>query len=295
MELIPAKSILSPWHEAGWFAGNYGMNLYKGCCHGCIYCDSRSECYGIQDFDRVRGKKDALDILGRELKARRKKGVILTGSMCDSYNPFEKELKNTRRALEMMDQNSFGTAIMTKSALVTRDVDVLSSIARHSPAAVSLTITAAEDGLCRKIERHVAVSSQRFSALEELSKKGINCGVLLMPLLPFINDTAENVEAIVNRAADCGAKWVFAFPGMGVTLRQNQRVYFYDRLQEDFPGLKETYIRVFGGKYECASPRHAELWEHFKECCRQKKMLYDMDAINDFLLSPYRTEQLSFY
>lgn len=295
MEFIPAKTILSARYDAGWFGSQYTMNLYKGCCHGCIYCDSRSECYGIEDFDRVRAKENALETVARDLRAKRKKGLVITGSMSDPYNPFEASLKLTRGALELLERFGFGVAIDTKAPLVTRDIDILQRIHRHAPVAVSLTITTAEDPLCRKLERYVAPSSQRFAALRALSQAGIPCGVLLMPLLPFLNDTVENVTAIVHQTAEAGAKWVFAYPDMGVTLRQNQRGYFYDRIDEDFPGLKERYMRAFGNQYECASPHSAVLWAAFTAACRQYGLLYDMEDITRFLHAPYETEQLSLF
>lgn len=294
MEWIPAKTILSPWHEEeGWFGSRYSLNLYKGCCHGCIYCDSRSECYGIEDFDRVRGKKDELEILARELKSKRRRGVVMTGSMSDSYNPFEERYRITRGALQLMDGEGFGAAIMTKSTLVLRDADVLLAISRHSPAAVGFTVTTADDALCRRIERFTPPSGQRFAAMERLAGQGIACGILMMPLLPFINDTEDNIRALVKQTAESGGKWVFAYPGLGVTLRQNQRAYFYDRLEEGFPGLKERYILTFGDQYACASPRHQELWQCLTECCRESGLMWDMKEINAYLQQPYRTEQMT--
>ena len=293
MEYIPAKTILSPWFQEGWFASHYNMNIYRGCCHGCIYCDSRSECYGIQDFDRVRAKENALEKLAREIRSKRKKGVVLTGSMSDPYNPYEKEARLTRGALSILNEQGFGAAVMTKSPLAVRDADVLCAMLRHSPASVSITITTAQDALCRKLERRAAPSSERFAALNALAKAGVPCGVLLMPLLPFINDTLENVRQIVQRTADVGARWIFAFPDLGVTLRQNQRAYFYDRLQEDFPGLREKYMRVFGNQYACASPHAASLWEAFTSLCAEKGLMYRMEDISAALEAPYRVEQLS--
>jgi len=295
LEYIPAKTIVSSRYEGGWFGSNYTMNLYKGCCHGCIYCDSRSECYQIRDFDRVKAKENALEIIARDLRGKRQKGMVITGAMSDPYNPFEETLCLTRGALELLDQYGFGAAIDTKSPLVTRDTDILKRIQRHSPVSVSITITTAEDDLCRKVERHVAVSSRRFEALEELSRQGIPCGILLMPLLPFINDTEKNVRAIVRKAKGAGAKWIFAYPGMGVTLRQNQRVYFYDRLDESFPGLREKYLQVYGDQYECVSPRSKELWQELIHACDENGLLYRMEDISLFLHAPYRVQQMSLF
>lgn len=293
MEWIPAKTIVSAWHAEGWFGSNYTMNLYKGCCHGCIYCDSRSECYQITNFDRVRAKENALETVARDLRAKRKQAMVMTGSMSDPYNPFERQMRLTRGALQLLDQYGFGVAINTKSPLVIRDIDIISGIRRHSPAAVNITITTADDGLGRKIERRAAPSSERFAALNTLSRAGIPCGVLLMPLLPFINDTVENVTAIIQKAAENGAKWIFAYPDMGVTLRQNQRGYFYDRLDEDFPGVKEKYMRVFGNQYECASTQHAQLWLAFMEECKKQGLFYRMHDITAYLHAPYAIQQLS--
>lgn len=293
MEYIPAKTILSARYEGGWFGSNYTMNLYKGCCHGCIYCDSRSECYQIRDFDRVRAKENALETVRKELHSKRKKGMVITGSMSDPYNPFEESLHLTRGALELLDQYAFGVAIDTKSSLVTRDIDILKSIRRHSPAAVSITITTADDALSRKIERNAPPSSRRFEVLNQLAEAGIPCGILLMPLLPFINDTRKNVLAIVQQAREAGAKWIFAYPGMGVTLRQNQRTYFYDRLDEDFPGLRRRYIAAFGDQYECISPHARELWHDFTGACDRAGLLYRMQDISMFLKAPYQVQQMS--
>lgn len=293
IEYIPAKTIISSRFNGGWFGSEYAMNLYKGCCHGCIYCDSRSECYQIRDFDRVRAKENALETVARDLRSKRKKGMVITGAMSDPYNPFEKELLLTRGSLMLLDQYGFGVAINTKSPLVTRDMDILSQIRRHSPAAVSITITTADDALCRKIERHVAPSGLRFEALEQLARAGIPCGILLMPLLPFINDTEENLQAIVCRAADAGAQWIFAYPDMGVTLRQNQRGYFYDWIDEEFPGMKEKYMRAFGNQYECASPGHEQLWQTLVEGCEKRGLLFLMEDIARRLHAPYEARQLS--
>lgn len=293
MDYIPAKSILSARYEAGWFGCHYTMNLYRGCCHGCIYCDSRSECYGIQDFDRVRAKENALEILRKELRGKRRKEAVLTGSMSDPYNPFEAGLGLTRGALKALGDFGFGVSVLTKSPLVTRDKDLLSALAAHAPVSVSVTVTTGEDALCRRIERNVAPSSERFRALETLAKAGVPCGVLLSPILPFINDTEENIRSIVSRAAEAGCRWVYCAMPFGVTLRQNQRAYFYDCLDRDFPGVKKRYMNAFGGAYECFSPRSRELGEAFRNACAAYGLLFRMEDIADFLNRPFQTEQLS--
>ena len=234
MQFIPAKTLLSGYMSGNsWFGYHYNMNIYKGCCHGCIYCDSRSECYRVEHFDTVRAKKNALELLEGELRTKRKTGVIGTGAMSDPYNPFEKEYGLTRGALEAIDAHRFGIGIATKSNLVTRDIDVLSRIQRHSPVLIKITITAVDDDLGKKIEPHVPLSSQRFEAIRDLSRAELCAGILLMPVLPFITDTKENILGIVERARENGAR--FIYPAFGVTLRANQREYFYDRLEERFP------------------------------------------------------------
>ncbi len=292
MKTIPAKSILSGYGD-GWFGSNYNMNLYKGCSHGCIYCDSRSECYRITDFDTVRAKADALAILENDLRSKRKKGIIHSGSMSDPYNPFEKDAEISRGALMRIEKYGFGVVIATKSDLILRDKDILSSIQKHAPAFVNFTVTTADDDLCRKIERHVCPSSSRFHALRELSDAGIEGGILLMPILPFINDTPENILSIVSQAHEAHAKYIY--PAFGVTLRQNQREYFFDRLDEDFPGMKEQYVRYFGDAYSCESPRRSELNTIFSAECRKRGILYKMDDISKYIRKGYDREQMSLF
>lgn len=278
MEWIPAKTILSAYSASNqWFGINYNMNLYKGCSHGCIYCDSRSQCYGVEDFDKIRAKKNALSILERELKAKRRRGVVGSGAMSDPYNPFEKEYELTRGALERLNRFGYGVAIATKSNLIERDISLLKEISTHSPVLIKITITTADDALCRKIEPHVSVSSQRFEAIKKLSREGIFAGVLCMPILPFIEDSEKNIREIVAQAHENGAR--FIYPGLGVTLRQNQREWFYNKLDALFPSLKEKYIETYGNSYECKSPRNKELWKLFSEDCKKYGILYKMEDI----------------
>lgn len=278
MKLIPAKTIITKNKAPeAWFGHDYNMNIYKGCCHGCIYCDSRSECYRVENFDEVRAKENALAIIGRELKARTKSGVVGTGAMSDPYNPFERDMLLTRNALELINKHGFGASIATKSDLVTRDIDVLREINEHSPALVKLTITAFDEELCRLVEPDAPASAARLAALEKLSSNGLFCGVLLMPLLPFINDTEENVTAIIRAAAEAGAR--FVYPWFGVTLRQNQRDYFYLQLDRYFPGLKEKYTAVYGSSYECGSRNAKRLYGVTAGLCSRYGLLYRMHDI----------------
>lgn len=296
MEYIPAKTIITKNKPTSfWFDCDYNMNIYKGCCHGCIYCDSRSECYRIDNFDRVRAKENCLQIIRDELRRKVKTGVVSMGAMSDPYNPHEKELQLTRHALELINAYEFGTAIATKSNLITRDIDILKDIKFHSPVLAKLTITCADDNLSKKIERNVCTSSQRFEAIEKLSSAGIFSGVLLMPILPFVNDTIENITTIVKRAKECGAKFVYA--DFGVTLRQNQREYYYDRLKEIFPdeNLVPKYVQKYGNNYQCGSPRYKELWKGFSQQCENLGIAYRMKDINTLYRRGYQSNQLSFF
>jgi len=293
MEYIPAKTIVTKTKSGDWFGVDYNMNIYRGCCHGCIYCDSRSACYRIQDFDRVRAKKDALMIIRDDLRRKVRTGVVGTGAMSDPYNPFEAELRLSRNALELLYAFHFGVAITTKSTLVTRDVDVLQDIQKQSPILVQLTITTAEDELCRKIEPGVPVSSERFRALRTLAEGGIYCGVLLMPILPFINDTEDNVRTLVRLSYENGAK--FIYPAFGMTLRTGQREYYYRQLDAQFPGLREKYVARYGERYHCPSPRAKRLYGILAEECQRLGLRYRMRSIVEDYKRGYAPPQLSFF
>ncbi len=294
MEFVPTKTIISGYAEnSSWFGTNYNMNIYKGCSHGCIYCDSRSECYRVDDFDRVRAKENALALIERDLRSKRKKGVVGTGAMSDPYNPNEKEFKLTRGALELIDRYGFGAAIATKSNLIERDIDILKDISKHSPVLVKITVTTADDNLCKTIEPNVSVSSERFKAIEKLSREGIFAGVLLMPVLPFIEDTTENIEGIIELAHQSGAR--FIYPAFGMTLRQNQRNWYYNKLDELFPTIKKDYVKTYGSSYECRSPRAGELWNLLKRKSDEYGILYKMNDIIEAYKKPYRPVQLSLF
>ncbi len=296
MEYIPAKTIVTKTKGSQWFGIDYNMNIYKGCCHGCIYCDSRSECYQIEDFDRVRAKEKAVEAIGKELKGKRKKGVIGTGAMSDPYNPFEKEYELTREALKEITRYNFGVSIATKSPLITRDIDILKEISRRSPVLIKITVTTFDDDLCKRIEPNVAPSSQRFKAIKQLSDSGIYTGILLMPILPFINDSEDNIRNIVREAHNSGAKFIFAY-GMGLTLRGNQRAYYYEQLSRLFQreNLVRKYIHTYGDRYECESSNGKKLWKTFTEECNKYGIIYKMkDIIKDYRKN-YEEEQLSLF
>lgn len=295
MDTISAKTILAPKKDFSWFGTEFNMNLYKGCSHGCIYCDSRSDCYQITEFDTVRAKENALTILEGELRHKVKTGVIATGSMSDPYNPFEAVHSLTRQALELVDSYHYGIAIATKSNLIARDIDVLKRIKTHSPVICKITITSASDELSRMIEPKVCVSSKRFEALNALTTAGIFSGILMMPLLPHITDTPENVRTIVYRAHECGVN--FIYPLFGLSLRSGQREYYYKKLTELFPNdnLKDVYIRQYGASYVCKSPREKELRQLFTSECNRLGILYRMEDIILAYRKNYEYKQLSLF
>lgn len=294
MEYIPAKTIVTKTKAPSkWFGIDYNMNIYKGCCHGCIYCDSRSDCYGVDRFDQVRAKENALEIIRNDLRRKTRRGVVGTGAMSDPYNPFEEKFKLSRHALELCDAFEFGAAIATKSSLLERDIDVLQSIAEHSPVLLKITVTTADDDLAAKIEPHVSRPSDRFGMMKKLSAAGLYTGILLMPVLPFIEDNRENIGEIIRRAEEAGAR--FIYPAFGMTLRGNQRVWYYQKLDELFPeeGLIEAYQKKYGEYYECISPNARKLWEYFSEECRKRQIVYRMEDIISQYKRPYKVTQMT--
>ena len=292
MQEIAAKHILQRKKDSSWFGSDYNINLYQGCPHGCIYCDSRSACYGIEDFSRVRVKKDALLLLAEELRRCRKTGLAATGSMSDPYNPLEKEGRYTRGMLELLCRYRFGVGIATKSTLVLRDIDLLTEIAKHAPAIVKLTITTPKDELARVVEPHAPSSSERFAALEQLSQQGIFAGVLLMPVLPFLEDQPEQIRQLVRRCRECGAK--FIYPYFGVTLRDRQREYFLAKLRDYSEVVWERYLD-FGEEYQCLCPNQQKLWEIFCEECSKAGIVWKMREIITLSRKEYETEQLRLF
>jgi DNA repair photolyase len=290
MEFIQAKSILSKLKHApdSWFGISYNMNLYRGCQHQCIYCDSRSECYRIADLSKIQGKENALKLLALELKRKKEKATIGTGSMNDPYMPIEKSVQLTRKALEIIHHYGFPIHIITKSDLVLRDLELIQGIAQKSYAAVSFTITTANDALSRIIEPAAPVPSERFTALKTLSNAGIYTGMLVMPVLPFITDTAENIQALVQKAKQAGVK--YSIGSMGMTLRDRQRDYYYQKLDQHFPGLKEKYIARYGEQYGVGVPEAMALKNVFESQCKQAEIATKME-----FYKPHKPEQLSLF
>lgn len=293
MQTIPCKTILQKNKSSDWFGNDYNMNLYRGCCHGCIYCDSRSECYRIDNFDTVRAKENCIEILRNELRRKVRTGVIGTGAMCDPYNPFEKTERITEKALMLIDAYNFGVTVITKSSLITRDIDLYRQIAGHSPVLCKMTVTTCDDKLCRLVEPNVSVSSERFEALAKMSEAGLKTGITLMPVLPLIEDSEENILSIVKRAHECGVEYIY--PAFGMTLRMNQREHYYKKLDELFPGLSDKYRKYYGERYNCVSPNAKKLWGVFSAECDKYGILYSMKDIINSYKQGYGDKQLSFF
>ncbi len=294
MDTVPAKTILTRNKSTAWFGCEFNMNLYRGCCHGCLYCDSRSECYHVEDFDRVRAKENALPILRDELARKTHRGVVATGAMSDPYNPFERGECLTRHALELLNAYGFGVAIATKSDLITRDIDVLQDIHAHSPVLCKLTLTTASDALAKKLEPKAPPPSARLAALEKLAGAGLFAGVLMMPVMAGLEDDDEGVLALLNAAAKAGAR--FVYPMFGHTQRPGQREYLYAGLKAAFPqiDIAGQYRRRYGQRYYCASPRAAQLWALFTEYCRGSGLLYEMRDIVRAYRAGRESGQLTF-
>lgn len=295
MDYIPAKHILLRSKSTAWFGTDHTVNLYRGCCHGCLYCDSRSDCYRNPDFDRVTAKADALRILRDELARKVRPAFIAMGAMSDPYTPFEEELLLTRHALELIDAYDCGVSVDTKSNLIVRDIDLYQSIQAHSPVICKLTITTVDEDLAAKVEPRAPSPAQRLAAIRSLAQAGVFCGVLLMPVLPFLEDRHEQVLAVVDRSADAGAKFIYS--GFGVTMRQGQREYFLRELDRAFPGehLSRRYLARYGDRYRCPSPRARELWEVFAARCRERGLLYQMPHIVSAATRGYGDRQLTFF
>ncbi|MCP4547465.1 MAG: radical SAM protein [bacterium] len=262
---ILAKVLLSSVKQPDpWFGLKYNMNLYRGCQHQCIYCDSRSKCYRIENFEDILVKANAIELLATELATKRVKGTIGTGSMNDPYMPVEARRNLTGQALKLIADFGFPVHVITKSGLVLKDLNTLQAIARVY-AAVSFSISNCDDDLAAKLEPVASPVSERFAAMERLASRGIYTGVILMPLLPFLGDNEENISAIVKRAADSGAGYII--PSFGMTMRDRQRSYFYDKLDELFPGLRPRYEELYGDEYHCSVPTAGRLSQVFEEAC----------------------------
>lgn len=266
MHFVDVKHILSP--------GN-GMNLYRGCSHGCIYCDSRSSHYGMEHvFEDIEVKTNAIELLEEALRRKRVKCMLGTGAMTDPYIPLESRMGHVRKALSLAHRYGFGFTLMTKSARVLRDVDLLEAINQKTKCVVQMTLTTCDDELCKKIEPHVSTTKERLEALKVLHQAGIPTVVWLCPILPFINDTEANIRGIVRGCSEVGVYGVICF-GMGLTLREGSREYFYAQLDRLFPQMKEKYLRTFSTRYQLISPRNDELMRTFHHLCEASGLIHD--------------------
>lgn len=274
MHFVNAKGILS---------AKNGMNLYRGCSHGCIYCDSRSKCYHIEhDFEDIEIKANAIELLENALKRKRTKCMLGTGSMTDPYIPLESEIGNVKKALLLAYQYGFGFTLITKSSRVLKDLDLLKGINSKTKCVVQMTLTTYDEDLCKKLEPNVSTTRERFEVLKELSNAGIPTVVWLCPILPFINDTEENITGILNYCIEAKVYGVLCF-GMGLTLREGSREYFYKQLDRLFPRMKEKYIQTYGNQYELNSPRNGSLMRVFHQICTENGIVHDNRQIFEYL------------
>ena len=270
MHEIRAKGILSVQN---------GMTLYRGCTHGCIYCDARSTCYQMDHaFEDIAVKVNAPELLEQALRRKRSRCMIGTGAMSDPYLPLERELRLTRRCLELIDAYGFGLSIQTKSDLILRDLDLLKSINRKTKCVVQMTLTTYDEALCRILEPHVCTTARRIEVLKQMQEAGIPTIVWLTPILPFLNDTEENIRHLLDACRDAGVYGVVTF-GIGVTLRDGDRQYFYQKLDEHFPGMKERYIQTYGSAYVLPSPRERELMALVRRECERAGIEWRTDAL----------------
>ena len=287
MHKVNVKGILS---------AKNGMNIYRGCLHGCIYCDSRSLCYQMKHkFEDIEVKANAVELLENALRRKRNKCMIGTGAMSDPYMPIEEKLGNMRKCLDVIERYGFGVTMITKSTKVLRDLDLLKKINEKSKCVVQMTLTTYDEDLCRIVEPNVETTYERFRALEILHDNGIPTVVWLCPILPFINDTEENIRGILDYCVRAKVKGIINFD-MGVTLRDGNREYFYKKLDEHFPGLKEKYIRMYGNSYQLSSPNSRQLNMIYKSECIKNGIMCDVNECFEYLNKyedRYSGEQIS--
>ena len=290
MHFVDAKGILT---GSGGFCG---MNIYRGCSHGCIYCDSRSRCYQFtHDFEDIEVKRNAPELLDSALRSKRKKCMIGTGAMSDPYMHIEKELKLTRTCLEVINRHGFGATLLTKSDLIMRDIDLLAEINENAKCVVQMTVTTFDDRLCGILEPNVCTASRRFEVLAAMQERGIPTMVWMTPILPFINDTEENITGILRECIRVGVKGIVCFD-MGLTLREGDREYYYAALDRHFPGLKQRYIETYGNAYMLPSPDAGKLMSLFKNICTEHGIMCSANEcfayLNEF---PEKYKQYSLF
>ena len=290
MHFVDSKGLLTG------SGGHFGMNIYRGCLHGCIYCDSRSKCYQFtHPFEDIEVKQNAPELLESALRSKRKRCMIGTGSMSDPYMHCEEKLGLMRRCLEIISKYEFGVSPLTKSDMILRDIDLLDEINRKAKTVVQMTLTTYDDDLCKILEPNVCNTKRRIEVLKAFHERGIPTVVWLTPICPYITDTPENITAILEECARVGVKGVVCFD-MGLTLREGDREYYYAALDRHFPGLKEKYIARYGNAYEVPSPHSWELMDLFRKTCKKHGMLYRPDDCFKYIEEfPDKYEQLSFF
>ncbi len=282
----------------GLLSAHNGMNIYRGCTHGCIYCDSRSKCYQINhDFEDIEVKINAPELLYEALRKKRRKCMVGTGAMCDPYMQCEDELKLTRKCLEIIDDLGFGIAIQTKSTSILRDLDIIKSINSKSKCVVQMTLTTYDEALCKIVEPKVSTTAERFEALKIFSENGIPTVVWFTPILPFINDTEENLRGIIDYCIKAKVYGILNF-GISLTLREGDREYYYECLDKHFPGLRSLYHKKYGFAYELYSDNNDKLLKIFNDECRKNNIICNRDEIFRFMNEfpeKHENEQLSFF
>lgn len=282
MHYADYKTILSPQN---------GINIYRGCTHGCIYCDSRSKCYQMNHaFEDIEIKRNAPLILEDQLRRKRKKSMISTGAMSDPYIHLEEELQITRQCISMIEKYGFGLTILTKSSRILRDLDLLKSINQKTKCVVQMTLTTYDEDLCRKIEPNVSTTLERVNVLNIMRDEGIPTVVWLGPILPCINDTEDNLRGILDYCVKANVRGIICF-GFGVTMRQGNREHFYKQIDKLFPGIKKEYIRAFGNSYVCNSPNHNRLMSIFRAVCEKHHILCKPDDVFSYLKQFEEKEQ----
>ena len=287
MHFVKVKGILSQ---------NNGMNIYRGCSHGCIYCDSRSRCYGFTHaFEDIEVKENAPELLEHALRTKRRKCMIGTGAMCDPYLHAEEQLRLTRKCLELINQYEYGAAVLTKSSRILRDLDLLESINEKAKAVVQMTLTTYDEDLCRILEPNVSTTRERFEVLMKCKERGIPTVVWLTPILPFINDTEENIRGLLDYCIQAEVKGII-FWDIGMSLREGDREYYYQSLDKYFPGLKQRYIQTYGNAYQLQSPRNKELSALVINECKKHGIMYTPEECFAYLNElPEKYTQLSLF
>ena len=246
-------------------------------------------------FEDIEVKQNAPELRQKALRAKRKKCMIGTGSMSDPYMHCEEKLRLTRKCLEIILANGFGAAVLTKSDRILQDIDLLSEINRSAKCVVQMTLTTFDDALCKIVEPNVCNTRRRIEALGQMQERGIPTVVWLTPILPFLNDTEENLMAILEVCVRTGVKGIINF-GMGLTLREGNREYYYAALDRHFPGLKERYIKRYGNAYELPSPKARELTGLFQNICQSHGILSTPDDCFQFIQAmPEKYTQMSLF